>query len=368
MHTIQVLQHLIHLGLLSSEDTCTIIRGEEAKEVPIRMPHPLIICEMKEKERQILAGRLTALYEGMSPLLLISLNGNILKLSIEEFNNWKGTEEEICFFDSRKARVRAATPFSLASIEETVDRLLAPGGCPWDRAQDHQSLRTYFLQEVYEVLDAIDKNDMVNLQEELGDVLLQIIFHGALAQKEGYFSMQDVVDGITKKMVRRHPFVFGDLTEEETRSLLGDWEKRKRLEKNRKYLLSGVSKDLPSLLLACIIQRKVSSNGRENIFFSEDIQEEIRNCISRILSKGTTQEKESRIGAFLFAIDRVISEAGIEPELALHRISVQRMNEFHAFEKELEKKGRNLMDLTPEEARTYWQEFSKSADQSIHRS
>lgn len=169
--------------------------------------------------------------------------------------------------------------------------------------------------------------------------------------------MQDVVDGITKKMVRRHPFVFGKITEEETRTLLGDWEKRKRLEKNRKYLLSGVSKDLPSLLLACIIQRKVSSNGRENIFFTEDIQEEIRNEISRRLSTGTTQEKESRIGAFLFALDRVISEAGIEPELALHKISIQRMQEIHSFEEMLLQQGRNLMDLTPDETRTYWQAF-----------
>ena len=358
MNTIQIIQLFIEKGLLSAEDTFTLARGEEVAQLSIQGPHPLLIQEMKAEEKQAFGERLAMVYEGKSPILSVSSNGNILKLSIEEFNNWRGDDRDIYFFDPRKATHRQVTPFRLTPIQKTVDRLLAPGGCPWDRAQDHHSLRTYFLQEVYEVIDAIDKNDRKNLEEELGDVLLQIVFHAALAQKEGFFSMQDVVDGITKKMVRRHPFVFGEITEEETRTLLGDWEKRKRLEKNRKYLLSGVSKDLPSLLLACIIQRKVSSNGRENIFFTEDIQEEIRNEISRRLSTGTTQEKESRIGAFLFAIDRVISEAGIEPELALHKISIQRMQQIHSFEEALLQQGRNLMDLTPDETRKYWQAFN----------
>ena len=358
MNTIQIIQLFIEKGLLSAEDTFTLARGEEVAQLSVQGPHPLLIQKMKVEEKQAFGERLAMVYEGKSPILSVSSNGNILKLSIEEFNNWRGDDRDIYFFDPRKATLRQVTPFSLTPIQDTVERLLAPGGCPWDRAQDHHSLRTYFLQEVYEVIDAIDKNDRKNLEEELGDVLLQIVFHAALAQKEGFFSMQDVVDGITKKMVRRHPFVFGEITEEETRTLLGDWEKRKRLEKNRKYLLSGVSKDLPSLLLACIIQRKVSSNGRENIFFTEDIQEEIRNEISRRLSTGTTQEKESRIGAFLFAIDRVISEAGIEPELALHKISIQRMQQIHSFEEALLQQGRNLMDLTPDETRKYWQAFN----------
>ena len=358
MNTIQIIQLFIEKGILSVEDTFTLARGEEVAQLSIQGSHPLLIQEMKGEEKRAFGERLAMVYEGKSPILSVSSNGNILKLSIEEFNNWRGDDRDIYFFDPRKATLRQVTPFSLTPIQDTVERLLAPGGCPWDRAQDHHSLRTYFLQEVYEVIDAIDKNDRKNLEEELGDVLLQIVFHAALAQKEGFFSMQDVVDGITKKMVRRHPFVFGEITEEETRTLLGDWEKRKRLEKNRKYLLSGVSKDLPSLLLACIIQRKVSSNGRENIFFTEDIQEEIRNEISRRLSTGTTQEKESRIGAFLFAIDRVISEAGIEPELALHKISIQRMQQIHSFEEALLQQGRNLMDLTPDETRKYWQAFN----------
>ncbi len=359
MTTLQILQILMDKGLLSETDTYTMIRGRESGAISIHLPHPLIISEMNEEEKDQLTARLLRVYRPETPILCISSNGNILKMSIEEFNNQPWQENTILFFDGRKATVLPVTPFSLASIEKTVKRLLAPGGCPWDRAQDHRSLRTYFLQEVYEVIDAIDKNDMVNLEEELGDVLLQIVFHASLAEEEGYFTMQDVVDGITDKMVRRHPFVFGNMTVEETKSVLGDWEKRKRLEKNRKYLLSGVSRDLPSLLLACIIQKKVSSNGGENIFFAEDIHKEIRDVVSRILSEGTAQDKESRIGEFLLVVDRVISQEGIEPELALHKACIQYMDRWHQFEIELEHQGKHLLDLTPDETLTYWQAFSQ---------
>lgn len=123
------------------------------------------------------------------------------------------------------------------------------------------TLRTYFLQEVYEVIDAIEENDILNLKEELGDVLLQVVFHARIAEENGEFSMQDVVDGITNKMVKRHPFVFEKMSKEDLFAVIKNWEKRKRKEKNRKYLLSGIPKCLPSLLLACIIQKKVSSVG-----------------------------------------------------------------------------------------------------------
>lgn len=360
MTTIQILQLLMEKGLLSEDDTYTVVRGRECGSISIHLPHPLIIRDINEAEKGSLAARLLRVYESETPILCISSNGNILRMSIEEFNKQPWQEGTLVFFDGRKATLQEVTPFSLAAIEGTVKRLLAPGGCPWDRAQDHVSLRTYFLQEVYEVIDAIDKNDMVNLQEELGDVLLQIVFHASLAEEEGYFTMQDVVDGISDKMVRRHPFVFGNMTVEETKSMLGDWEKRKRLEKNRKYLLSGVSRDLPSLLLACIIQKKVSSNGRENILFTEDIHKEIRDLVSRILSEGTAQEKESRIGDFLLVIDRVISQEGWEPELALHKACVRYMDMWHQFELKLESQGKSLLDLTPDETLTYWQAFSKT--------
>lgn len=176
--------------------------------------------------------------------------------------------------------------------------------------------------------------------------------------------MQDVVDGINEKMIRRHPFVFEKITVEETKKLLGDWETRKRLEKNRKYLLSGVSKDLPSLLLACIIQRKVGSHGLtealEGGALPASCAEEIKAAVD---GKGAV-DKELAAGRFLFALDRVINAEGVEPELALHRYARYVMDQLRAFEKGLFQRGKSLMDISPEEAQVLWQDFCRKTDTS----
>ena len=359
MTTKEIITLLASRGLLSEDDSFTLMKKEEAASAPLALSHPLIIAGLSEAERGDLAARLLAIYEGTSPVLLVRFNGNILRLTIEEFNSYEIAGEMLFFFDSRKAKKKGVTPFSLTPIEKTVKTLLAPGGCPWDRAQDHRSLRTYFLQEVYEVIDAIDKNDMANLKEELGDVLLQIVFHAALAEKEGYFSMQDVVDGINEKMIRRHPFVFEKITLEETQRALGDWETRKRIEKNRKYLLSGVSKDLPSLLLACIIQKKVGSNGLTEALDGEPISKDMEAEIQSILAEEDPKDREEKAGRLLFALDRVMSEKGVEPELALHRFSTGFMERWRAFEEMLFREGKNPADMLPEEVRDGWKRFSR---------
>lgn len=358
----QLLVLLAAKGLLREDDAFTAIGGAEAGTISLTMPHLLILKDVTEEERKLLSSRLALLYEEGSMLLLT--DGNILRLTIEEFDKYEGKVPCTCLFDSRKATVKGTTVFSLAPLEKTMDRLLAPGGCPWDRAQDHKSLRTYFLQEVYEVIDAIDKNDMANLKEELGDVLLQIVFHARLAEKEGFFTMQDVVDGINEKMIRRHPFVFEQITVEETKKLLGDWETRKRLEKNRKYLLSGVSKDLPSLLLACIIQRKVGSHGLTEALEDGTLSASCAEEIKAVIDREEAANKELLAGRFLFALDRVINAEGVEPELALHRYARHVMDQLRAFEKDLFQRGKSLMDVSPEEAQVLWQDFCRKADTS----
>ena len=361
----QTLTFLSMKGLLHEDESLTIAGGEEAASISLTLPHLLILKDVTEEGRAILSSRLSMLYEKESTLILLSSEGHIQRLTIDEFRHDQGKEPFLFLFDSRKARGKEPTPFTLSPLEETMDALLAPGGCPWDRAQDHTSLRTYFLQEVYEVIDAIDRDDMVNLKEELGDVLLQIVFHARLAEKEGFFTMQDVVDGINEKMIRRHPFVFEKITVEETKKLLGDWETRKRLEKNRKYLLSGVSKDLPSLLLACIIQRKVGSHGLtealEGGALPVSCAEEIKAAVD---GKGAI-DKELSAGRFLFALDRVINAEGVEPELALHRYARYVMDQLRAFEKGLFQREKSLMDISPEEAQVLWQDFCRKTDTSV---
>lgn len=360
----QILTFLSAKGLLHEDEAFTIAGGEEAASISLTLPHLLILKDVTEEEKAILSSRLSMLYEKESALILLSSEGRIRRLTMDEFRHDLGKEPFLFLFDSRKARVKGPAPFTLSPLEETMDRLLAPGGCPWDRAQDHRSLRTYFLQEVYEVIDAIDKDDMVNLKEELGDVLLQIVFHARLAEKEGFFTMQDVVDGINEKMIRRHPFVFEKITVEETKKLLGDWETRKRLEKKRKYLLSGVSKDLPSLLLACIIQRKVGSHGLTEALEDGALSASCAEEIKAAIDGKEAVDKELSVGRFLFALDRVINAEGVEPELALHRYARYVMDQLRAFEKGLFQRGKSLMDISPEEAQVLWQDFCRKTDTS----
>ena len=247
--------------------------------------------------------------------------------------------------------------FTLKPIIDTMKTLREPGGCPWDRSQNHMTLRTYFLQEVYEVIDAIEENDILNLKEELGDVLLQVVFHARIAEENGEFSMQDVVDGIANKMVKRHPFVFEKMSKEDLFAVIKNWEKRKRKEKNRKYLLSGIPKCLPSLLLACIIQKKVSSVGIYDLTaFREDEKPLWRNATQREVQTGNRMGEESA-GAYLFELARVMQEKGIDPELSLHSFCVNLMRRFSEFEDGI--RGCGSFDaLSQERLEELWREFN----------
>lgn len=356
MNRKELMNFLEKKGLLSPEDSLTMASGKEASSLPLTLSHILIVRDLSEKDEKTLCRRLLAAYDETSPVILLSGEG-ILRLSLKEMEMRSFGEKETILFDSRKAIRRSAFPWNLEALDSTVHRLLAPGGCPWDRSQTHETLRTYFIQEVYEVIDAIDRGDMDNLKEELGDVLFQILFHAALAEKEGYFTMQDVADGIRDKMVRRHPFVFDKNSTDSTLSAPREWEKRKRIEKNRKYLLSGVPKGLPSLLLTCIIQKKASSNGIQNLLQSEDLPVEMKDQISRFLEDDREMDREMKAGAFLFELVHYLQEKGIEPELALHRYAAAYMRKLRAFEDYVIEKGGTIPDLSPEETLRLWKDF-----------
>ncbi|WP_297020483.1 nucleoside triphosphate pyrophosphohydrolase [uncultured Dialister sp.] len=358
MNTEDILYYLEGKGLLSPADSFTIVKGEEIPFLSLTMPHLLIIIHPIPEEGALFARRALAIYENESPVLLLA-RGNILRLTLEEFSHYEAKGDFLLLFDSRKAEKRSPVPFSLSDLKDTMHTLLAPGGCPWDRKQDHRSLCTYLIQETAEVIDAIDHDDMDNLKEELGDLLFQVVFHATLAEKEGYFTMQDVEDGVNRKMIRRHPFVFDKDKSDSSVSTPEGWEKRKRIEKNRKYLLSGVPKCLPSLLLACIIQKKVGSSGLQDLLNSGEQARYERNGfpLSSCLKSDRVAEKEKKAGALLFDFVRILREEGIDPELALHRYSLNFMEKFHGFEVDLEKKGQRITDIEPEKALQLWKEY-----------
>ena len=154
--------------------------------------------------------------------------------------------------------------YSVADLLRIMEILRAPDGCMWDRAQDHHSIRQNFIEETYEVCEAIDDEDTEHLKEELGDVLLQVVFHAQMEKEKGVFDMDDVADGICKKLIFRHPHIFGDVTVGSTDEILSNWDDLKRKEKKQETdtsTLESVSKSLPSLIRAQKLQKKAAKVG-----------------------------------------------------------------------------------------------------------
>src|SRR5205807_703395 len=156
--------------------------------------------------------------------------------------------------------VRGAIAFQ--RLVAVMARLRSPDGCPWDRAQTHESLAIHLIEETHEVLDAIDRHDMVDLEEELGDLLLQIVFHAQLASDAGAFEIGDVVEELIAKLVYRHPHIFGDVTVGGADEVVANWESLKHEQKGRTTRADGIPKDLPALLYAHKVQRRISGAGR----------------------------------------------------------------------------------------------------------
>jgi tetrapyrrole methylase family protein/MazG family protein/ATP diphosphatase len=239
-----------------------------------------------------------------------------------------------------------------------MQRLLAPDGCPWDREQTLQSLRAYVIEEAFEVVDAIDSGTPEALREELGDLLLQIVFQAELARAKGWFGPDDVVSAIVEKLIRRHPHVFGDEKADTSAEVLANWEKLKAKEKKDRGALDGVPATLPSLLRALRVGEKVSRLGLDWPDRSgprAKIDEELAEMDSA-LAKGDATEAANEIGDVLFAVANLARKQGVDPEAALR----DTLNRFTGRVKHVEATARerdiDLAKLPPEQLDRLWEE------------
>jgi XTP/dITP diphosphohydrolase len=196
-------------------------------------------------------------------------------------------------------------------------RLRAPGGCPWDAEQTHQSLAVHLLEEAHETLDAIDSGNMHDLEEELGDLLLQVVFHAEIAAETGRFEIGDVVDGLVKKLVDRHPHVFGEVQVRGSADVVANWETLKKAQKGRTTLDEGLPKGLPALVYAHKVLRRVSGVGHEFDASADRLAK-----LSEALGGEVTEES---VGNLLLEVVALAGSAGIDPEGALRRRSNQLM-------------------------------------------
>jgi MazG family protein len=245
-------------------------------------------------------------------------------------------------------------------------KLLSPEGCPWDRQQTHQSLRTYLLEETYEVLDALDSQQPEKLAEELGDLLLQILFHSQLARAAGEFEIGDVIEGIYQKMVRRHPHVFGEVKARDAAEVLRNWEQLKAEERRQAQaagkeapassLLDAVPRTLPAVLRAHQMTRRAASVGfdweRPEGVLDKIVEEAAE--LRQALPAGSDRV-EDEVGDLLFAAVNLARILKLDPEMALRRANAKFEARFRAMEQESAREGRKLADATPAELDALWE-------------
>ena len=255
-------------------------------------------------------------------------------------------------------------------------RLLAPGGCPWDREQTHESLRPFLIEEAYEVLDALETGTREEFAAELGDLLLQVVFHSELAREAGKFDVGDVIDHIHNKLVRRHPHVFGEAKAATSGEVLKSWEQLKAEERKAaspdsaeasQSILSGIPRTLPALLEAYQLTRRASNIGFdwENIdgLFEKlnEETEEIRAAIVQKSNGGAGQKLEDEIGDLLFVAVNIARFLGFDPEIALKKANRKFTRRFQWMEHEMARQGRKLAEAPRAEMEELWDQSKTKA-------
>ena len=245
----------------------------------------------------------------------------------------------------------------VARLRAIVSLLRSPEGCPWDREQTHESLRAGLLEEACETIDAISNADDANLREELGDLLLQVVFHTDLAAERGAFTLEDAARGTCEKLIRRHPHVFGNVDAADTQAVLRQWEQIKREEKGgRASIMDGIPRALPALIRAANIQKKAARVGfdwPDTAGVIDKFREELAELAVEIDS-GDRKALEHEIGDLLFTAVNMARKLGIEPELALEHANQRFITRFQHMETSAGAKNQKLEDLTPEDLESLW--------------
>ena len=263
----------------------------------------------------------------------------------------------------KPASFEERTRYGYYDLVAVMHRLRAPGGCPWDREQTHESLKADLIEECYELNDAIDEQDDAHIVEELGDVLMDIVFHSVIADEQGRFNENDVADGIVKKMIYRHPHVFGSEKAESSADVLKRWDELKQKEKNQKTqkeVLCAVPKRFPALMRSAKVQKRAGKVGFDWNNANEalpKVYEELEELKAAMNGSGNLSEEA---GDLLFAAVNVIRLLGLDPEQLLHDASDKFISRFGRMEELAKADGFELSELSLTEQDVYWEKAKKS--------
>ncbi len=254
--------------------------------------------------------------------------------------------------------------FNFNDLVEIMKFLRAPNGCPWDRVQTHESIRSNFIEETYEVIEAIDNKDSELLKEELGDVLLQVVFHSEMSAEENEFDINDVINGICKKLVVRHPHVFGDVKAENSEEALKSWDNVKMTSKSQKKqseAMVSVSKALPSLMRATKIQQKASKVGFDWVNANEALDKVVEETdeLKDAINSGDCNLQSEELGDLLFSVVNVSRFLNIDSEKALYDACDKFTDRFKHLEELAEKRGIDIKTASIDELNSLWDEVKK---------
>ncbi|MCH5303970.1 MAG: nucleoside triphosphate pyrophosphohydrolase [Ruminococcus sp.] len=254
--------------------------------------------------------------------------------------------------------------FNFYDLVEIMKFLRAPDGCPWDKVQTHESIRSNFIEETYEVIEAIDNKDAELLKEELGDVLLQVVFHSEMSAEENEFDINDVINGVCKKLVERHPHVFGDIKAENSEEALKSWDNVKMATKSQKKqseAMVSVSKALPSLMRATKIPQKAAKVGFDwdNVNGALDKVFEETDELKDAIKSGNADLQAEELGDLLFSVVNVSRFLKVDSEKALFDACDKFTNRFKLLEELAQKRGIDIKTASLSKLDSLWDEVKK---------
>ena len=250
---------------------------------------------------------------------------------------------------------------SLEAFEELIAHLRSPQGCPWDREQTHQTLRSNLLEETYEVIKALDENDISGLKEEMGDLLLQIVLHSQISNDANEFNLSQVIHGIHSKLVHRHPHVFGDTSVGNAEGVIRNWEVLKSAERDEngkgegQSILSGVPIAMPALSLAEEYQKRAARVGFDWPEL-KPVLDKVYEELEEVKEAKTQLRKEEELGDLLFAVVNLIRWYKVDAESALRKMDRRFLKRFNFIEEKVRKQGRKLQDMKLDEMDAIWEE------------
>ncbi len=349
---------------LIPENTVVLSGGVLTEKHHLPVPPHLLILVRDPQDPRHLYELLREEYPAGHPLRLIRRQETV-PVTLADLN----TDEDIFGNTAYLEITPLPERFAFETFQNTVAALRGPNGCPWDKKQTHQSLRDDLLQEVYELLDGLDRADNETIVEELGDVLLHILLQAQIGVDGGEFTMGEVISHINDKMIFRHEHVFGKREYITPDQVLVRWEQIKQKERDRQHkkggLLDGISKAMPALSQASAYQKRAAKAG----FDWEDagsVRIKLEEELTEYRDAVTPEEKEEELGDILFCVVSLARQHGIDPETALRMANLKFFRRFRYVEQKAAEQGTDLLNLAAEEKMRYWNEC-KAAEQGPNR-